>query len=141
MLAPQLRVLFARLLERDGPLVYNCSAGQDRTGIATALILSALGVPRDTIIADYHLSTGYRRPQYEAAAFDPAAFPDNAAARMFARYRGHAPQPLKETDGTAFLSFALDQIEKDYGSVEGYLDKALGVSAVDIVALRAAYTE
>ncbi|MGE4321497.1 MAG: tyrosine-protein phosphatase [Sphingobium sp.] len=141
MLAPQLRVLFARLLDRQGPLAYNCSAGQDRTGIATALILLALGVPRDTIVADYHLSTGYRRPQFETATFDPAAFPDNAAAKMFARYKGHAPQPLKEADGTAFLSFALDQIEKDYGSVEGYLDKALGVSAVDIAALRAAYTE
>ncbi|WP_374285438.1 tyrosine-protein phosphatase [Novosphingobium sp.] len=44
-LRPQLRLLFASLLRGDGPLVYNCSAGQDRTGIATALILSARGAP------------------------------------------------------------------------------------------------
>lgn len=145
MLAPQMRLLFARLLAKEGPLAYNCSAGQDRTGFATALILSALGVPRDTIIADYHLSTRYRRPEYEMPKFDPAAFPDNAAAQMFSRYRrdpaAAKPQPLKEADGTAFLSFALDEIDKHYGSVEGYLDKELGVSAIDVAALRASYLE
>lgn len=141
MLTPQMRLLFARLKANEGPLVYNCSAGQDRTGFATALILSALGVPRETIIADYHLSTQYRRPAYETTAFDPAAFPDNAAAKMFAQYRGHKPKPLKEADGTAFLSFALDEIDTRYGSVEAYLDKQLGVSAVDVAALRTTYLE
>lgn len=141
MLTPQLRVLFNRLIAGQGPLVYNCSAGQDRTGIATALILSALGVPRDVIIADYHLSTTYRHPEFETAPFDPAAFPDNAAAKMFAQYRGHKPTPLKEADGTAFLSFALEEIDQRYGSVEGYLDKALGISSVDVATLRATYLE
>lgn len=145
MLAPQLRVLFSRLRANEGPIVYNCSAGQDRTGFATALILSALGVSRDVIIADYHLSTGYRRPEYETPAIDPAAFPDNAAARMFAQYRkdprAAKPQPLKEADGTAFLSFALDEIDQRYGSVEAYLAKEVGVSAVDLAALRTTYLE
>jgi protein-tyrosine phosphatase len=141
ILAPQFRLLFDRLLAKDGPIVYNCSAGQDRTGIATGLILTALGVPRDIIIADYHLSTQYRHPENEMASFDPAAFPDNPAARMFAQYKGQKPQPLKTADGTAFLSAAFDEMEKKYGSVEGYLDQVLGVNAVDIAALRAAYTE
>lgn len=145
MLAPQMRVLFSRLLAKEGPLAYNCSAGQDRTGFATALILSALGVPRDVIIADYHLSTGYRRPEYEMPKFDPAAFPENAAAQMFSHYRrdpqAAKPKPLKDADGTAFLSFALDEIDKQYGSIEAYLDKELAVSAVDVAALRASYLE
>lgn len=141
MLAPQLRVLFRRLIAKEGPLVYNCSAGQDRTGLATALILSALGVPRDVIIADYHLSTRYRRPQYEMAPFDPAAFPENPAAKMFAQHPASQPEPLKEADGTPFLSFALDEIDQRYGSVDGYLEKMLGVSKVDIAGLRATYLE
>ncbi len=145
MLAPQMKLVFDRLLQKQGPLVYNCSAGQDRTGFATALILSALGVPRETIIADYHLSTTYRHPEYEMPKFDPAAFPDNAAAQMFGQYRrdpaAAKPKPLKEADGTAFLSFALDEIDKTYGSVPAYLDKELGVSAVDIAALRTTYLE
>lgn len=145
MLAPQMRVLFSRLLAKEGPVAYNCSAGQDRTGFATAVILSALGVTRETIVRDYHLSTTYRQPQFEMAKFDPAAFPDNAAAKMFSRYRDAPseakPKPLKEADGTAFISAALDEIDRTYGSVETYLDKVAGVDANDIAALRAAYLE
>ncbi|MDI1296782.1 MAG: tyrosine-protein phosphatase, partial [bacterium] len=65
MLAPQLRLLFADMLSAKGAIAYNCSAGQDRTGFVTAMILSALGTPRDVIIRDYHLSTQYRQPQNE----------------------------------------------------------------------------
>src|SRR3546814_13258465 len=60
-LVPQLRVLFDTLLAKEGPVVYNCSAGQDRTGFATAMIMSALGVPREVSYKDYLLSTGYRK--------------------------------------------------------------------------------
>ncbi|MFW2831269.1 tyrosine-protein phosphatase [Sphingomonas sp. ID0503] len=144
MLAPQMRVLFDRLLAREGPVAYNCSAGQDRTGFATAMILTVLGVPRDTIIADYHLSTAVRHPEYEMPVIEPGAFPGNPAAKLYAGVRAHpgAPnQPLKEGDGTAFLAAAFDQVEKDYGSVEGYLNKAAGVTAADIALLRKTYLE
>ncbi|MGK2909061.1 MAG: hypothetical protein ACSLE1_04580 [Sphingobium sp.] len=67
--------------------------------------------------------------------FDPAAFPDNAAAQMFSHYRrdpqAAKPKPPKEADDTAFLSFALDEIDKQYGSIEFYLDKELAVSALN----------
>lgn len=43
------------------PLVYHCTAGKDRTGFATALILSALGVDRETIMQDFLMSNYYRR--------------------------------------------------------------------------------
>jgi protein-tyrosine phosphatase len=145
LLAPQMRILFSRLLAQEGPLAYNCSAGQDRTGFATALILTALGVPRDVIVADYHLSTGYRRPEYELPKIDPVAQANNPVAMYYAQYQKNPaaakPQPLKTQDGTAFLSYAFDEIDKRYGSVENYLDKEAGVSAVDIAALRAAYLE
>jgi protein-tyrosine phosphatase len=42
-LAAQFREVFDQLLASPGPVLYNCSAGQDRTGVATALVLSALG--------------------------------------------------------------------------------------------------
>ena len=43
------------------PLVYHCTAGKDRTGFATALVLSALGVDRETIMQDFLMSNYYRR--------------------------------------------------------------------------------
>jgi protein-tyrosine phosphatase len=109
------------------------------------MVLSALGTPRDVIVADYLQSTRLRRPEWEMTAVDPALFPGNVAAQMFAMARTNPayakPQPLVEADGTPFLLSALDEVEKRYGSVKGYLAREIGVSAADLARLRAAYTE
>jgi protein-tyrosine phosphatase len=145
LLAPQLRIIFASLLSRQGPIAYNCSAGQDRTGFATAMILSALGVPRETIVEDYHLSTQYRRPEFEMPIINAAAHPDNPAAQMFAKYQQYpswrTPTPLKEADGKPFLTGAFAEIETKWGSVDAYLEKEIGVSAADRKRLRQLYLQ
>jgi protein-tyrosine phosphatase len=145
MLAPQIREIFASLLSRQAPLAYNCSAGQDRTGFTTAVVLTALGVPQATIETDYHLSTLYRRPENEMPKLSPAMQETSPVAAYFGRALGdpvvRKPQPLKTADGTSYLSFALDEVRKNWGSVEGYLAAEAGVSKADLVRLRAAYTE
>lgn len=144
-MAPQLRQIFAKLLRREGPLAYNCSAGQDRTGFATAAILAALGTPYPVIVEDYHLSTTYRRPQFEMPRLDPAQFPDNPVAAMFARFqtdpRGGTPQPLKTASGQAYLDFAFAELDRRWGGVDGYLRQAIGLTDADIAQLRRDYTE
>ncbi|CAM8672795.1 tyrosine-protein phosphatase [Sphingobium sp.] len=144
-LAPQLRILFDILKRNEGPVEYNCSAGQDRTGFASAMILSALGVPRDVILADYHLSTSYRQPQYEVPPINAALYPDNPVAQMFARYQNNPAyakaQPLKDADGKAFLASAFEEIDARWGSVDNYLKQEIGVTAVDIAALKRAYLQ
>ncbi len=145
MMAPQLRQIFAKLLRSEQPLAYNCSAGQDRTGFVTAIVLSALGVPQDTIVADYHLSTKYRRPEFEMPHLDAAAHPGDPVAAMFASFQDNPqarkPRPLMTADGTPFLHFALAEIEAKWGSVDGYLNSEIGLSKPDITRLRALYTE
>jgi protein-tyrosine phosphatase len=145
LLAPQLRLVFGELLEGGGAVAYNCSAGQDRTGFTSALVLSALGVPRATIVEDYHLSTTYRRPEFEMPIFDAAAQAANPVAKMFAGYQADpqlkTPQPLRDGQGRSLLDFALAEVETRYGSIEAYLDKELGVDAADIAKLRAMYLE
>jgi protein-tyrosine phosphatase len=48
------------VIEPDGtPVAIGCAAGKDRTGVAIAIILSALAVPRELIVADYALSAGF----------------------------------------------------------------------------------
>ena len=54
--APAYRELFARLSTGRGPVVLNCTAGKDRTGIGAALVLTALGVPYATVRQDFLLS-------------------------------------------------------------------------------------
>lgn len=144
-LAPQLRLIFAKLLRGDQPLVYNCSAGQDRTGFVSAMVLSSLGTPRATILADYHLSTRYRQPQHEMPRIDPAVAATNPVAAMFAKYqsdpRYNVAQPLKTAEGKAFLEFALEEIERGWGSVDQYLQVEIGIGPKERERLRTLYTE
>lgn len=145
LLAPQYRAIFRRLLADEGALVYNCSAGQDRTGIATALVLTALGVDRKTILEDYHLSTALRRPQHEMPAINPADFPGNVIVQYYVAARakpdGMKPEPLYSRKGVSHLVQFFELIEKDYGSVDTYLDKELGIKERDIAKLRLLYLQ
>jgi protein-tyrosine phosphatase len=144
-LAPQLRIVFDDLLSKKGPIAYNCSAGQDRTGFVTAMILSALGTPRDVIIQDYHLSTKYRQPVNEMPKINLLAHPNDPAASLFARYqddpRAAVAQPLKEADGTAFLASAFDEIDKRWGSTDKYLEQEIGINKLDLANLRRIYLQ
>jgi protein-tyrosine phosphatase len=64
---PQLADVVRSLLEPGGvPAVIGCAAGKDRTGVAVAVVLSAVGVPTDLIVEDYALS----RPAFAAAVDD-----------------------------------------------------------------------
>ena len=54
--------MFAELLAGDVPLAFHCTAGKDRTGVAAALLLTALGVPRTTVVEDYLLSNQHMAP-------------------------------------------------------------------------------
>lgn len=143
-LAPQIRLIFADLLRGEGPLAFNCSAGQDRTGFTAAIILTALGTPRDTVLADYHLSTAYRRPEFEMPRIDPARAADNPATAMFYYYQNlpdKESKPLKSADGTAYLTAALQEIETKWGSVDAYLAKEAGVGPKELKRLRTMYTQ
>ncbi len=145
MLKPQLTLLFDTLLAEDAPVLVNCSAGQDRTGVASAVVLSLLGVERETILEDYLLSTQYRRPAVERGDVDLAvAAQTNAFAAMMLQYssmEGEHAAPLLMPDGTPYLHYALDEIETTWGSVEAYAEQELGVDAADVATLRARYLE
>lgn len=143
-LKPQLALYFDSLVKGNAPIVVHCSAGQDRTGIASALLLTALGVPREQIYKDYLLSTEYRRPLVEMGDVDlAAAAKANAFAAMMLQYKGKTDMtkgnPLVMPDNTPFLQYALEEIDAKYGSVENFLDKEIGVSERDIRRLKKLY--
>jgi protein-tyrosine phosphatase len=119
------RDMFEGLIAGEGATLYHCTAGKDRTGVATALILTALGVPRETIYADYLMSNRY---------YHPAANP------MMAQLPPEVVQALMGVD-ESYLRATFDAIESQYGTVENYLDTQLGVDAADIGRMRALYLE
>ena len=144
-IGPQIETYFDEALGEGAPMVVNCSAGQDRTGIVSALMLLLLGVPEPTVIEDYLLSTDFRRPAVEQAGVDLAeAAKTNAFAAMMLEYRKamphpDRPNPLVTTDGVPYLAFVIDRIRDEYGSVEAYAEEELGVDAEDLAALRRTY--
>ena len=108
------------------PALVHCTAGKDRTGFASAVVLLALGVPQETVLADYLLTNRYR------ADFARTVM-RWAPLVSFFRTRADDVRPLLEAR-PAYLQSALDAMVELHGSVEGYLQEALGLD----VALRRA---
>lgn len=122
---PAYRVLFARLLDTNGPVVLNCTAGKDRTGIGAALVLTALGVPYGTVREDFLLSN---------AGIDTAVLQRTISSPL-SELPADVVAPLLGVEGP-YLDAAFDQFRRDYGSVEAFLDKELGVGPREIAQLR-----
>lgn len=104
--------------EENMPLLFHCSAGKDRTGMAAALTLFALGVDEETIMADYLSSNAYLGEKYS-------------------EYTTKYPElkPLFEVK-REYLQAGLQHIKSTHGSVEKYLEKEL---EVDLDKLRKMY--
>ena len=114
--------LFAHLLAHDAPLVFHCTAGKDRTGLAAALILSALGVSKADIMQDYVLTNAlYRHDASKGGPLSPEV--------MDVVWR------VRED----FLHAALQAIDADYGSMAQYLQNGLGLAEPDLERLRQMY--
>jgi protein-tyrosine phosphatase len=137
---PHYKDMFARLIAGQAPLAFNCSAGKDRTGIAAALVLSALGVPRDIISADYALSD--RVVDYEAIYNQTVqdGIDSNSPHAFLAFLPAPIRAPLLKSD-PVYLEAALTKIENNYGSIESYLHKELQVSQDDVKKLQSLYLQ
>ena len=120
---PRFAALFGHLLASDTPLVFHCTAGKDRTGFAAALILHALGVPRDVILHDYLLTNELLKPGRASHTVPP-----DIAAVLF-----RVQEP--------FLAAALHAVEEDHGSLDNYLSSALGVGCAQREQLEAMYVD
>jgi protein-tyrosine phosphatase len=115
--------LFQQLLHDDSPLVFHCTAGKDRTGVAAALILLALGVPRDVVMQDFLLSnTLYQRP----AALPHSDTPPQALAVLW-----------RVQD--SFLHAALQAVDDEQGGLDVYLQRRLGLGPAQRQALAARF--
>lgn len=60
-----LKEIFTRMADAEGVTLYHCTAGKDRTGIITMLVLKLAGVPDDVVLADYAVSETYMKEMFE----------------------------------------------------------------------------
>ena len=100
------------------PLLVHCTTGKDRTGWAAALLLLALGVPRETVEQEYLLTNRDLLPTFEPLL------------RPFAEDGGDRSL-LEAVLGVdlRYLHAALDEVDTRYGSIEGYLTDGLVLDA------------
>ena len=116
--------LFEHLLTADAPLVFHCTAGKDRTGFAAALILLALGVPRDLVLQDYLLTN--RVFKHPAATLHTLS-PDVLAVLW-------QVQP-------DFLEAALHLVDSDHGGIQRYLQQRMALSPAALRTLAERYLQ
>jgi protein-tyrosine phosphatase len=140
-LAPQYTDLFARLVRRETPLAFNCSAGKDRTGMGAALILSVLGVPRETVVADYALTQIYAPPsnymkQMASSGSTPGVPPDQAKA--FAQMPREVLSVVMGSD-PAIMQHALEKIDQKFGGPIELAKSSFGLTDTKISYLRSVY--
>ena len=107
-----------------GGVVVHCVGGKDRTGLLTAFLLHLAGVPVEDIAADYALSEERLRPRHEEW------FANAQTEAELERLKRIAQTPAASIVGV------FEELERRYGSVEGYLGEA-GVTATELEALRA----
>ncbi len=126
--APAYRQVFAHLKANEVPLIVNCSAGKDRAGTGAALMLSALGVPRETVVEDFVLTNevGNLRQALLTKSEHPGSL---------------SKQPIEVTEAIliadpAYINAALDSVADRHGSMEAFLRDVLEVSDEDLQNIR-----
>ena len=130
---PQFRQFIHTLLDAGGqPVVWHCSAGKDRTGFASAILLRILGVPEDIIMEDYMASKLHaleaRRNQLRLLRL----FKGDEAADKLAVMMG-VEKP--------WLEAAFEEIDLKWGSFDNYVRQGLELSDNDIRQLQSQLLE
>ena len=117
------------------PLVFHCSHGVHRTGTGAAILLSALGVPWETVREDYLLSNQYRHDEVQNRLAQ--------LRQMAAEKQGVAPEQVDMGNMEAFLiqqrsyiDASYDEMVNTYGSVDTFIRDSLGLDDKQINRLR-----
>ena len=140
-LAVPMRDILRLVLAGSLPLVIHCAAGKDRTGVAVAMLLSALEVPRTTIVEDYALSarvTDYEKelrvhPQGELGMEANLGISDPAGALL------RLPREIRQAvldSNPEYLQAAFRHVELTHGSVAGFIRTELGFSTDELTKLK-----
>ena len=118
--------------EPDRAVLWHCTSGKDRTGLAAMLLLAAFGVDEETIVSDYLLTNEFNAQRIEGI-------------RLLLREKGFdddfiykAVLVLAAVDERV-MRVTLDFLKREYGSVYGYIRDGLGIEQREIDSLKEKY--
>ncbi len=130
---PEFRQFIHQVLEADGkPVAWHCSAGKDRTGFAAAILLRLLGVPDETVMADYMASEAPSQEANRTRVLLLRLFKGAEAAEKLGRMMG-----VDEN----WLQAAFDEIDERWGDFDHYVSEGLQLRPGEVARLRAALLE
>lgn len=119
------KAFFEVLLLPDSKILFHCSAGKDRTGIASALLLKALDFDEQTIMSDF-LRSNEAVKSVDVNKLKMYGIPEKMASILMS----------VKSD---YLNEAIAQIEKQYGSIDKMLEKELGIGPLQKQLLKEKY--
>lgn len=129
----QYAALLDRILRSEGTMLWHCTQGKDRTGLATAFLLAALGFDRKTIVDDFALTNVPYQPNI-----------DRLSLKL--KLRGankDAFEAIQAEEGVSIKNFeaALDYIDQNYGSMENYIKEIFVLTDDELDTLKDKFLE
>lgn len=117
----------------DGSILWHCSAGKDRVGVGTALLLSALDVPKELIIEDYLMVNEFTKKQIDSLVNIISSKVKNITdiAHIQALFA------VKEN----YINSVFDTIESNFGSMKNFLEKEMNLTPERLNTLKEMYLE
>jgi len=117
-----IKQILTEILDSNQPILYHCTAGKDRTGMITALILSILKFDKETIYQEYLLSNNLREKIIKKRL--------NTAKNLHFLFPKMDISVLEKLSWIerSYLDAALDEINLKYGSIDNYIHQVLGIN-------------
>lgn len=130
--SPAFKAFMNDIVNHEVPILFHCTAGKDRTGIAASILLLALGVSEQTIIEDYLLTNQYRAELIEDFLQKfPAKTQDEEESEILLSFEGVSARNI---------IYSLQQIKNQYSSYENYLKEVFSLGEKELSQLRDKYT-
>jgi protein-tyrosine phosphatase len=120
-----IRTILTTIADADGPVLFHCTAGKDRTGVIAALLLALAGVDRADIVADYALTKAQIAPLLDSILAHAAARGEDMA--LYAALLRCEPETMHAL---------LDTLEATHGGILAYL-AGIGLDDATVARLRA----
>ena len=128
------REFFRHIVDNGGePFLLHCTAGKDRAGFGSAMILTVLGVPREKIIEDYLLTNTYVSDHVDRKLLE-------TELKTFFRADSDNLRKINLVE-ERYIQAAFDTIDSHWGGMDQYISEGLNLTEEDINKIKDYYLE